>query len=122
MLNMGFYNGGPAAIVWGCLLAGVGNIAVASSLAEMAAMDPAVGAQYRWSARFARSNNEFWGLLQGTWHFNTYRYCPLSHTTETFATSNQSPAQPAASTEFHWISSGTFLSLDIRDALMLDVE
>jgi hypothetical protein len=27
--------------------------------------DPAVGAQYRWSASFAPANNAFWGLFQG---------------------------------------------------------
>jgi hypothetical protein len=30
-------------------------------------MDPVVGAQYRWSAAFAPSAPEFWGLFQGEW-------------------------------------------------------
>ena len=65
LLSMAFLNGGPASLVWGTLLAGIGSVAVAMSLGEMASMDPAVGAQYRWSARFAKRNPEFWGLLQG---------------------------------------------------------
>jgi choline transport protein len=35
------------------------------SLAEMASMDPTVGAQYRWSAAFAPKWNRFFGLMQG---------------------------------------------------------
>ncbi|KAF2502854.1 amino acid transporter [Lophium mytilinum] len=58
-------NGGPAAMVYGSLFAGIGTTTIAMSLAEMASMDPVVGAQYRWSARFAPGWNEFWGLMQG---------------------------------------------------------
>ncbi|KAF2747896.1 amino acid transporter [Sporormia fimetaria CBS 119925] len=58
-------NGGPAALVWGVLISGAGHLFTVFSLAEMASMDPTVGAQYRWSARFARSNPEFWGFVQG---------------------------------------------------------
>lgn len=65
MLSFMFFNGGPASVVWGCLVAAIGHIATAASLGEMASMDPTVGAQYRWSARFARSHAEFWGLIQG---------------------------------------------------------
>lgn len=65
MLSMAFLNGGPASLIWGTLLVAIGSAAIATSLGEMASMDPAVGAQYRWSARFAKSNAEFWGLMQG---------------------------------------------------------
>lgn len=58
-------NGGPAALVYGCILAGIGSTAVASSLGEMASMIPNVGAQYRWSARFAQRAPAFWGFMQG---------------------------------------------------------
>lgn len=58
-------NGGPSAFVWGLVFATIGSLGVAASLAEMASMDPHVGAQYRWSAGFARQHGEFWGLLQG---------------------------------------------------------
>ncbi|KAF2185564.1 amino acid transporter [Zopfia rhizophila CBS 207.26] len=59
------FNGGPASLVYGCILAGIGSTAIATSLGEMASMDPTVGAQYRWSARFAQKWPEFWGLMQG---------------------------------------------------------
>lgn len=65
MMGMAFLNGGPAALVWGVVFASFGHVAVALSLGEMASMDPTVGAQYRWSARFARKWPEFWGLMQG---------------------------------------------------------
>lgn len=58
-------NGGPAAMFYGSLFAGIGTTTVAISLAEMASIDPTVGAQYRWSAKFAPRWNEFWGLMQG---------------------------------------------------------
>ncbi|EHK97199.1 putative Uncharacterized amino-acid permease C15C4.04c [Glarea lozoyensis 74030] len=64
-IQFSLLNGGPASLVWGSLLAGVGSTAIAISLAEMASLDPVVGAQYRWSAAFAPSNNAFWGLFQG---------------------------------------------------------
>jgi choline transport protein len=42
----GLLNGGPTSLVWGMLLSWVGTTAVAASLAEMASMNPSVGAQY----------------------------------------------------------------------------
>ncbi|KAF2747009.1 amino acid transporter, partial [Sporormia fimetaria CBS 119925] len=63
--NLIFINGGPVALVWGTLISGIGHTAIAASLGEMASMDPTVGAQYRWSARFALRYPEFWGLMQG---------------------------------------------------------
>jgi amino acid transporter len=59
------FNGGPASLVYGCILAGIGSTLIATCLGEMASMDPTVGAQYRWSARFAQKWPEFWGLMQG---------------------------------------------------------
>ncbi|KAF2679390.1 amino acid transporter [Lentithecium fluviatile CBS 122367] len=58
-------NGGPASIVYGSIFAGIGTTLVATSLAEMASIDPTVGAQYRWSATFAPKWNRFFGLMQG---------------------------------------------------------
>ena len=42
----GLLNGGPTSLVWGMLRSWVGTTAVAASLAEMASMNPSVGAQY----------------------------------------------------------------------------
>ncbi|CAO2649747.1 Nn.00g010390.m01.CDS01 [Neocucurbitaria sp. VM-36] len=39
-------NGGPASIAYGSIFAGFGTTLIAFSLAEMASMDPTVGAQY----------------------------------------------------------------------------
>ncbi|KAF2867084.1 amino acid/polyamine transporter I [Massariosphaeria phaeospora] len=58
-------NGGPASIVYGSIFSTIGTVLVAVSLAEMASMDPTVGAQYRWSATFAPKWNRFFGLMQG---------------------------------------------------------
>lgn len=58
-------NGGPASMVYGCIVAGFGASAIALSLAEMASIDPTVGAQYRWSANLAPAYPKFWGLIQG---------------------------------------------------------
>lgn len=65
MIFSALLNGGPAALVYGCIISGIGSTAVALSLGEMASMDPNVGAQYRWSALFAQSSPAFWGLFQG---------------------------------------------------------
>ncbi|KAF2007374.1 amino acid transporter [Amniculicola lignicola CBS 123094] len=58
-------NGGPASVAYGSIFAGIGTTLIATSLAEMASMDPTVGAQYRWSATFAPKYNRFFGLMQG---------------------------------------------------------
>ncbi|KAL5117829.1 hypothetical protein ACEQ8H_004303 [Pleosporales sp. CAS-2024a] len=58
-------NGGPASIFYGSLLAGLGACLVGFSLAELASIDPTVGAQYRWSANLAPAAPRLWGLLQG---------------------------------------------------------
>ena len=64
----GLLNGGPTSLVWGMLLSWIGTTAVAASLAEMASINPTVGAQYRWSALYAPGgfgSPAFWSLLQG---------------------------------------------------------
>jgi len=64
----GLLNGGPTSLVWGSLIAWIGSMAMAASLAEMASMNPTVGAQYRWTSMFAPPrvlSPAFWGLLQG---------------------------------------------------------
>ncbi|PVH90052.1 hypothetical protein DM02DRAFT_678823, partial [Periconia macrospinosa] len=58
-------NGGPSSMFYGSILAGCGVSCVGFSLAELASIDPTVGAQYRWSANFAPFAPRFWGLLQG---------------------------------------------------------
>ncbi|KAF2189372.1 amino acid transporter [Zopfia rhizophila CBS 207.26] len=58
-------NGGPASMIYGSIFSGIGSTFIAMSLAEMASIDPTVGAQYRWSANFAPKWNKFWGLTQG---------------------------------------------------------
>lgn len=55
-------------LVYGVLLCWLGNLAVAASMAEMASINPTVGAQYRWSALYAPKglgSPAFWGLVQG---------------------------------------------------------
>lgn len=64
-MSLIFLNGGAPTLVWGTLISMIGHTLVALSLGEMASMDPTIGAQYRWSARFARKWPEFWGLMQG---------------------------------------------------------
>ncbi|KAF2092918.1 amino acid transporter [Rhizodiscina lignyota] len=59
------FNGGPVAMVYGSIIASIGMTAVAASLAELASIDPTVGAQYRWSAAYAPFAPKFWGLIQG---------------------------------------------------------
>lgn len=56
-------NGGPASIAYGSVFSGIGTTLIALSIAEMASMDPTVGAQYRWSAAFAPKYNRFFGLM-----------------------------------------------------------
>ncbi|KAL8706333.1 MAG: hypothetical protein Q9225_007967 [Loekoesia sp. 1 TL-2023] len=64
-IQFSLLNGGPASLVYGSLLVGCGSCLIALSLAEMASVDPVVGAQYRWSAQFAPMWPRFWGLFQG---------------------------------------------------------
>ncbi len=64
----GLLNGGPTSPVWGSLIAWIGSMAMAASLAEMASLNPTMGAQYRWTSMFAPPrvpSPAFSGLLQG---------------------------------------------------------
>lgn len=49
-MTTAIFNGGPATLVYGSIISTVGSVAVVASLAEIASIDPHVGAQYRWSA------------------------------------------------------------------------
>lgn len=64
-MQFALLNGGPASLSSGAFLTGIGSTAIGISLAELASIDPAIGAQYRWSGRFAPRWNRFFGLLQG---------------------------------------------------------
>ncbi|KXG51260.1 Amino acid/polyamine transporter I [Penicillium griseofulvum] len=48
-LMAGLYNGGPSSIVYGMILSTLGNLTIASSLAELASIHPTAGAQYHWT-------------------------------------------------------------------------
>jgi choline transport protein len=52
-LSLALPSGGPIAIVWGLLTAGVCNLALAASLAEMLSAWPTAGGQYHWVAMVA---------------------------------------------------------------------
>ncbi|SLM34649.1 Amino acid/polyamine transporter I [Lasallia pustulata] len=49
----GLVNGGSVALVYGFILAAIGTMCLAASLAEMASITPISGAQYHWTAQFA---------------------------------------------------------------------
>lgn len=51
--GIGLYAGGPVALIWGWFLTFSGNLALATSVAEMASMCPISGAQYHWTYMFA---------------------------------------------------------------------
>lgn len=46
-------NGGPRALVWGCLLVVIGSLSQALSMAELGAILPIAGAQYHWTNMLA---------------------------------------------------------------------
>lgn len=46
-------NGGNPTLIWGFLVAWIGNLAVAASLAELASIAPTAGGQYHWTAMLA---------------------------------------------------------------------
>jgi choline transport protein len=48
-----FYNGGPRALVWGCLLVVIGSLSQALSMAELGSILPIAGAQYHWTDMLA---------------------------------------------------------------------
>ncbi|KAL8823872.1 MAG: hypothetical protein Q9191_005482 [Dirinaria sp. TL-2023a] len=64
------YNGGPQALAWSFVIAYVGALAQAASLAEMASMQPIAGAQYHWTHALAPKRvKRFATWIQGwvTW-------------------------------------------------------
>ncbi|KXT08154.1 hypothetical protein AC579_250 [Pseudocercospora musae] len=77
-LSMSFalYAGGPQIMVWGMLVAWIGAMAQAASLAEMASIQPIAGAQYHWTWAFAPAKpRRFLTWLQG--HVTCFAYLSL---------------------------------------------
>ncbi|OOF94007.1 hypothetical protein ASPCADRAFT_52518 [Aspergillus carbonarius ITEM 5010] len=74
-LQAGLYNGGPAAIVYGIIISGLGNLAIATSLAELASVHPTAGAQYHWSYVLAPCYRRFISFFQG-W-VTVFSWCAL---------------------------------------------
>ncbi|KAE8350881.1 amino acid transporter [Aspergillus coremiiformis] len=64
-LQAGLLNGGPAAIVYGMIISAIGNLAIASSLAELASVHPTAGAQYHWTYILAPGYRRFFSFFQG---------------------------------------------------------
>lgn len=52
-MGASLYNGGPQALVWGCLLVVVGSLSQALSMAELGSILPIAGAQYHWTDMLA---------------------------------------------------------------------
>ena len=52
-LSIALQSGGPVAILWGLAFAGLGQMAVALSLAELCSVYPTNGGQYEWVAVLA---------------------------------------------------------------------
>ncbi|KXT02185.1 hypothetical protein AC578_5962 [Pseudocercospora eumusae] len=85
-LNMSFalYAGGPQIMVWGMLIAWIGAMAQAASLAEMASIQPIAGAQYHWTWAFAPAKaRRFLTWLQGyvTWFAYLSLMCSIAQLT-----------------------------------------
>ena len=49
-LNVALPSGGPSAVIWGLLVAGLCNLCLAASLAEFLSAYPTAGGQYHWAA------------------------------------------------------------------------
>ncbi|OAA57519.1 gaba permease [Niveomyces insectorum RCEF 264] len=49
-LNLALPSGGPSAVIWGLMTAGVCNLCLAASLAEFLSAYPTAGGQYHWAA------------------------------------------------------------------------
>ena len=52
-MNLALPSGGPVAVLYGLVAAGVGSLLVAASLAELCSVYPTNGAQYEWTAVLA---------------------------------------------------------------------
>lgn len=50
-LNLALTSGGPSAVIWGLMTAGVCNLCLAASLAEFLSAWPTAGGQYHWAAQ-----------------------------------------------------------------------
>lgn len=49
-LNLALPSGGPSAIIWGLITAGIFNLCLAASMAEFLSAYPTAGGQYHWAA------------------------------------------------------------------------
>lgn len=49
-INLALPSGGPSSVIWGFMVAGIGNLALAASLAEFLSAYPTAGGQYHWAA------------------------------------------------------------------------
>ena len=49
-LNLALFSGGPTAVIWGLITAGICNVSLAASLAEFLSAYPTAGGQYHWVA------------------------------------------------------------------------
>ena len=52
-LSLALPSGGPVAVIWGLVTAGICNLSLAASLAEMLSAYPTSGGQYHWAAMIA---------------------------------------------------------------------
>lgn len=49
-MSLALPSGGPSAVLWGLITAGIFNLALAASLAEFMSAYPTAGGQYHWAA------------------------------------------------------------------------
>ncbi|KAL3409181.1 amino acid permease [Aspergillus fumigatus] len=61
----GLENGGPVVLIYGLILAIVGSLGIALSLAELASITPVAGAQYHWTYDLAPFAPRFLSFIQG---------------------------------------------------------
>jgi amino acid transporter len=64
----GLENGGPVVLIYGLMLAIVGSLGIALSLAELASITPVAGAQYHWTYDLAPFAPRFLSFIQGVSH------------------------------------------------------
>jgi amino acid transporter len=66
LFAQGLNNGGPAGLIYGFLVVWLGNVAVFSTLSELASMAPTSGGQYHWVSMLApRSSAKFLSYITG---------------------------------------------------------
>lgn len=66
-LSATFWNGGPRALVWGCIAVVLGSLTQAYSMAELGSILPIAGAQYHWTHILAPDHSRrFITWMQGT--------------------------------------------------------